>query len=66
MVQIILNKIVFILFFMSLLNVIRHSFLFTINLIDSKKYVLERDTLFYLGLSISMLLTSIINGIKII
>lgn len=66
MVETILNKIMYILFFLSLLNVIRHTFLFTIKVTDSKKYELDRYTLFYLGLSISMLLTSMFNGIEIL
>jgi hypothetical protein len=66
MVQLILNKVMFILFFLSLLNVIRHSLLFVIKINDDKRYVLEKLELFYLGLSISMLLTSIFSGIKLL
>jgi hypothetical protein len=66
MVQLILNKIMYVLFFLSLINVIRHTLLFTLKLNDTKRYTLERTELFYLGLSISMLLTSIFSGIKIL
>lgn len=66
MVELILNKIMYVLFFLSLVNVIRHLFLFVVKVTDSKKYILDRPTLFYLGLSISMILTSIFNGIKIL
>jgi len=66
MVQLILNKIMFVLFFLSLINVIRHTLLFMLKLDDTKRYTLERTELFYLGLSISMLLTSIFSGIKIL
>ena len=65
MIELILNKIIFVLFFLSLVNVIRHGFLFTIKTSDNKKYILDRLSLFYLGLSISMILTSIFNGIKL-
>lgn len=65
MLSLILNKIMFILFFLSLVNVIRHSFLFLIKITDQEKYKMSRISLFYLGLSISMVLTSLFTGIKI-
>lgn len=65
MITIVVNKIMFILFFLSLVNVVRHSLLFLIKISDQEKYRVSNTTLFYLGLSISMLLTSIFTGIKI-
>jgi hypothetical protein len=65
MAIVILNKIMFILFFLSLVNVIRHSFLFLIKVSDQKKYLISNTSLFYLGLSLSMLLTTLFTGIKI-
>lgn len=65
MLSLILNKIMFILFFLSLVNVIRHSFLFLIKITDQEKYKMSSISLFYLGLSISMVLTSLFTGIKI-
>lgn len=66
MVELILNKIMYLLFFLSLINVVRHIFFFIIKINDNKKYVLDRMSLFYLGLSISMILTSVFTGIKIL
>lgn len=65
MFDIILNKIMYILFFLSVVNVSRHLFLFLIKISDQKKYEITNSSLFYLGLSISMILTSIVTGIKI-
>lgn len=45
---------------------VRHIFFFIIKINDNKKYVLDRMSLFYLGLSISMILTSVFTGIKIL
>lgn len=55
----------YILFFLSVVNVTRHLFLFLIKTSDQKKYEITNSSLFYLGLSISMILTSIVTGIKI-
>lgn len=65
MIDLILNKILYVIFFLSCVNVIRHSLLFVINVSDQKKYQVSDITLFYLGLSISMILTSIVTGIKL-
>lgn len=65
MIGIILNKIMYILFFLSLVNVVRHLLFFIIRLSDQKKYEISNTSLFYLGLSISMILTSIFTGIRI-
>lgn len=65
MIDLILNKIIFMLFFLSLCNVVRHSFLFFLKISDQEKYKISNMALFYLGLSISMILTSIFTGIKL-
>lgn len=61
----ILNKIMFLVLFLSIANVFRHFLLFVINATDGKKYVISNSALFYLGLSISFILTSIFTGIRL-
>lgn len=65
MITLILDKIMYILFFLSLVNVLRHLFLFFIKVSDQKKYEITNISLFYLGLSVSYILTSLITGIKL-
>jgi len=65
MVSLILNKIMYLLFFLSITNVVRHIFFFLIKISDQRKYEISKTALFYLGLSISMILTSIVTGIKL-
>jgi hypothetical protein len=65
MVSLILNKIMYLLFFLSTTNVVRHIFFFLIKISDQRKYEISKTALFYLGLSISMILTSIVTGIKL-
>jgi preprotein translocase subunit Sec61beta len=61
----ILNKILFIGFFMSCLVILRHIFLFIrhLNNPEPKPYEINVRNLFYIGLSIAILLTGIIKGI---
>lgn len=65
MIGLVLNKIIFILFFLSTLNVIRHLFLFLLKISDQDRYKISNTSLIYLGLSLSMILTSLFTGIKI-
>ncbi len=66
----IFNKILTLLFFMSLLNVIRHFYYFMqawfISDSDNpQKYKLTNKSLLLLSISISYLITTIFNGLKI-
>lgn len=61
----ILDKILFIGFFLSSLVIIRHIFLFIrhLNNPEPKPYEINKKSLFYVGLSVAVLLTGIIKGI---
>ena len=63
----IVNKLLYIIYFLSLLNIIKHLFLFIqhISKAEIKKYQINKTSVLFLGLSISYLLMSIINGITI-
>jgi ABC-type proline/glycine betaine transport system permease subunit len=66
----ILNKILFLLFFLSCLNVIRHTFYILRGVKKSdeevaNKYVLTKKELFLLGLSIAYILTCVFTGITL-
>jgi hypothetical protein len=65
MVAILLTKMLFILFFVSCLIVLRHGFLFVSNFINSepKKYGLTPIQLTYLAVAIGIIITDIIKGI---
>lgn len=65
-----LNKIFVMLFFMSLLNVARHTYYFIQTWFNSTeevplKYKVNSKSLFLLGVSLAYLLASIFTGIKI-
>jgi hypothetical protein len=67
----ILNKISYVLFFLSILNVVRTSFFVVGSFVKSdeenpQKLRLSRTSLILLGLSISYIITVISTGIKII
>jgi hypothetical protein len=61
------NKILIAALILSILVICRHIFLFYRNIIDvePKKYTIAQKELIYLGLSISYIITCIINGINI-
>jgi len=61
----ILNNVLLLLLFLSILTVVRHSFLFIQAWISTTRYDIKKDTLLYLGLAISYIATSIINGVYI-
>lgn len=61
----ILNKIFVFLLILSVLNVIRNSFFLMRNFREEERFVLEKSSLLYLGMSISYIILFIIEGIKI-
>lgn len=70
MFEVLLNKLLMFLFFISLLNTIRHSYYFIQAMVSSNeekqvKYVISKTSLLLLGLSIGYILSSIFTGIKI-
>lgn len=70
MIELLLNKVLMVLFFMSLLNTIRHAYYFIQAIVTSTeeqpiKYVISKNSLILLGLSISYVLSVIFTGIKI-
>jgi hypothetical protein len=70
MIELLLNKVLMVLFFISLLNTIRHMYYFIQAIVTSTeeqpiKYVISKNSLILLGLSISYVLSVIFTGIKI-
>ena len=61
----IISKIFYFVFFISLLNIIRHGFYIAQHLINSEKYMLEKKPLLLLGLSLACVLTIVFTGFKI-
>jgi hypothetical protein len=70
MIELLLNKVLMVLFFVSILNVVRHGYYFIQAIITSTeelpiKYVISKNYLILLGLSISYILSVIFTGINI-
>ena len=68
MIEILLNKVLFVLFFLSILNVLKHGFEIIRRVIQQdipEKYVLDKTQLVLLGLSISFIITSVFTGVEI-
>jgi len=68
MIESISNKVLFVLFFMSILNILRHTWkVFTILRNDDvpNKYELSKQELVFLGLSVAFLFTTIFTKITI-
>lgn len=68
MIESILNKVLFTIFFISFLNIIRHGWKIVMKLMDDgtpNKYELTKTELIFLGLSIAYLISTIFIGIKI-
>jgi hypothetical protein len=70
MFEVLLNKLLMFLFFVSLLNSIRHAYYFIQAIVSSTeeqqlKYVISKTSLILLGLSIGYILSVIFTGIKI-
>ena len=59
----ILNRVLLLLFILSTLNMLRHGFFLLRSFRGGERFVLEKNSLLYLGMSISYFLMSIINGI---
>jgi hypothetical protein len=68
MIEILVNKTLFVLFFISILNILRHLWkVFSILRNDDvpNKYELSKQELIYLGLSVAYVLTTIFTKITI-
>lgn len=67
MITALLTKVLFVLFFISWLIILRHGFLFISNFISAepKKYLLTKTELTYLAIAIGIIITDIIKGIGI-
>jgi hypothetical protein len=70
MLELLLNKVLMVLFFVSILNMFRHGYYFIQAIVTSTeelpmKYVISKNSLILLGLSISYVLSVIFTGIKI-
>ena len=68
MLESLINKVLFVLFFISILNVVRHGWKIFMRLRDTdlpNKYELTKTELIFLGLSIAYIFTTLFNGIKI-
>lgn len=62
----IINKILIMLLFMSIINVVRHVFYISLLLIKNEgKYILKNEELRLLAISIAYILMTIVNGVKI-
>jgi hypothetical protein len=62
------NKILLILLFLSILNLVRHVYYFIQAWVKSesdepRKYILSKSSLFLLGMSIAYILTAMFNGL---
>lgn len=65
LLTILINKSLFVIFFMSCLVVIRQLFLFYRHLgnPEPQKYTISTPSLIYLGLSVSIIITALITGV---
>lgn len=63
MITLIINKILYVLFFVSILNIIRRGYFLVQSLINTEKYKLNDIDLILLGSSIAFTLTCIFTGI---
>ena len=62
----IINKMLIMLLFMSIINVVRHVFYISLLLIKNEgKYILKNEELRLLAISIAYILMTIVNGVKI-
>jgi hypothetical protein len=68
MIESIINKVLFTIFFISILNILRHGWKILMKLMDDdipNKYELSKTELIFLGLSVAYLISTIFIGIKI-
>ena len=60
-----INKVLFILLFLSILNVVRNLFFLIASIRSGEKFIMNNRSLILLGLSISYILMTIFNGVTI-
>lgn len=65
MVLLLINKILYVIFFLSWLIIVRHGFMFYRNYSseEPKKYTVSAKQLLYIGLSVAVILMSMFKGI---
>ena len=61
----IFNKVLVFLFFLSILNVIRHTFFLITKVVRKERFVIDKKPLLFLGMSIAFILMSFIEKITI-
>jgi len=61
----ILNKVLFFLLILSILNIIRNGFFLLRSFTEEEKFLLDKRSLLFLGISISYVVLTIIDGIKL-
>ncbi len=64
--ELFLDKIMYIILMMSILNTISHGLKFAMSWTNGDKYYITNNSKIFLGLSLSIIITIIITGIKII
>ncbi len=64
-IDMLINKVLFILLFLSILNVVRNSFFLIASVRSGEKFIMNNRSLIMLGLSISYILMTIFNGTTI-
>jgi len=68
MIEFLLHKVLYIIFFLSVLNVLRHGWKIFMRLRDEdlpNKYELSKTELIFLGLSVAYIISTIFTGIGI-
>jgi len=66
MLEIFLNKVMFIILMMSILNLLYHTLFFTLSFFSNEKYRVSTRSRILLGLSVSFIMTVIFTGLKLI
>ena len=61
----ILNKVLFFLLILSILNITRNGFFLLRSFTEEEKFLLDKRSLLFLGVSISYVVLTIIDGIKL-
>jgi hypothetical protein len=64
-IDMLINKVLFILLFLSILNVVRNLFFLIASVRSGEKFIMNNRSLILLGLSISYILMTIFNGVTI-
>lgn len=63
--DVLINKLMYMVLFLSILNTIRHGFFFFLKVAYQEKYVISNRSLLLLGLSLSFILMVIFSGVTI-